>query len=75
MDAPDRRLVRMKEVISRTGLPRRSLYDLISSGRFPRPVKISGRCVAWPMAEVDAWIESRIAERDAAAGGRSGRAR
>ena len=54
------------EVEARTALPTSTLYELMSSGNFPRPVRISRRRVAWVEAEIDDWIKSRIAERDAA---------
>jgi prophage regulatory protein len=36
-------------------------------GRFPAPVRLSPRAVAWIEAEVSAWIADRAAERKAAA--------
>jgi hypothetical protein len=35
-----------------------------AQGRFPKPVSISDRSVGWVEAEVDAWLEARIAQRD-----------
>ena len=58
-------LERLPAVIARTGLSRSQLYWLVSLGRFPSPVKLSERSSAWNAAEVDRWIETRIAERDA----------
>lgn len=57
-------LLRLPQIIQRTGLQRSSLYDLIRSGQFPQPVKLA-RLSAWPESEVDAWIAARIAARDA----------
>ena len=31
-------------------------------GRFPRPVKIGRRAVAWPKSIIDEWIRARKAE-------------
>jgi len=45
-----------------TGLGRSSLYNGVAAGTFPSPVAIGTRSVAWVSDEVDAWIESRIAE-------------
>jgi prophage regulatory protein len=47
-------------------LSRSQRNRLIKAGRFPRPVRIGGRNVAWVEAEVDAWSASLIAERDTA---------
>ena len=57
-------LSRKKKVLDRTGLSNSTLYELMAAGKFPKPVKIADRCVAWPANEVDAWIAARIAERE-----------
>tara|TARA_R110001599_G_scaffold49212_1_gene140634 strand:- start:13321 stop:13503 length:183 start_codon:yes stop_codon:yes gene_type:complete len=36
-------LLRMPQVKAVTGLSRSMIYELVSSGRFPQPVKISDR--------------------------------
>ena len=48
-----------------TGLPTSTLYELMARGDFPKPIKISGRRVAWLDTELIEWQEARIAERDA----------
>ena len=60
-------LERLPSVKARTGLSRSEIYRRIVAGDFPRPVKLGERASAWSAAEVDAWISSRIAERDAKA--------
>lgn len=60
------RLLRKKAVLERTGFSNASFYDAIKRGEFKQGVKIGPRAVAWPESEVNAWIESRIAEREAA---------
>jgi prophage regulatory protein len=37
----------------------------VKDGSFPKPIRIGARRVAWVEAEIDAWIDQRIAERDA----------
>jgi prophage regulatory protein len=56
-------LVRLNEVKARTGLSRSTLYAYVRDGRFPPPVTISKRCVAWVEGEIDRWIAERIAAR------------
>lgn len=58
-----RKLLRLREVQTTTGLSRSAIYDLASRGHFPAPVKIGPRASAWVAAEIDAWIEHKIAER------------
>ena len=36
----------------------------MDAGRFPRPVKIGPRAVAWVESEIDDWLRQRIADRD-----------
>jgi len=54
--------IRLKQVLSRTGMSRSTLYAYVREGRFPPPVSISARCVAWVEGEIDRWISERIAE-------------
>ena len=61
------RLIRMNEVVKRTGLSRSVVYDRMREGTFPRALKLSERCIAWPESRVQKWIDDFIAEQDAAA--------
>jgi prophage regulatory protein len=54
------RFLRIQEVQQRTGLKKSTLYLYIKQGRFPKPVPVTDRLVAWPESEVQAWIEARI---------------
>lgn len=58
-------LWRRPRVEDETGLGKSQLYHLVRVGDFPRPVKLSDRCSAWIASEVQNWIDSRIAMRDA----------
>ena len=58
------RLIRRPEVEKCTGLSRARIYESMDAGRFPRPVKIGPRAVAWVESEIDDWLHQRIAERD-----------
>ncbi|ELS2572015.1 AlpA family transcriptional regulator [Salmonella enterica] len=51
------RLIRLPEVLERTGFGKAWIYRLISKGRFPAPVKIGIRAVAFVESEVDEWIQ------------------
>ena len=60
------RFLRQKEVTHLTGIPRPTLYLLISKGLFPKQISIgSGHCVAWLESEVLAFMQARIAAREA----------
>jgi prophage regulatory protein len=49
-----------------TGESRSTIYKRISEGEFPKPVKLGAKSVGWPEDEVAAYIDARIAARDAA---------
>ena len=52
-------LLRLPEVLTRTGLSRTGVYRRIASGAFPAPVALGERAVAWRESEISDWIESR----------------
>ena len=68
------RLIRLPEVLSRTGYGRTSIYRKMEEGSFPKCLKLGGpikdpnkfdsRAIAWIEEEVDNWVEARIDERD-----------
>ncbi|EMO0474738.1 AlpA family transcriptional regulator [Pluralibacter gergoviae] len=57
-----KKLIRFSEALDRTGYGRSWLYKLIAQQRFPQPVKIGSRSIAFVESEVDEWINQRIAE-------------
>ena len=71
---PKTRLIRLNEVLSRTGYGRTSIYRKMDEGSFPKSLKLGSpikdptqfdcRAIAWIEDEVDQWVESRIKERD-----------
>lgn len=54
------RLIRLPEVLAKTGLSRSRLY---ADGDFPRRVRLGERGVAWVEEEIDDWIRERIENR------------
>ena len=71
---PKTRLIRLNEVLSRTGYGRTSIYRKMDEGSFPKSLKLGSpikdptqfdcRAIAWIEDEVDQWVESIIEERD-----------
>ena len=53
--------VRLPLVVRRTGLGRSTIYRLIAEQKFPRQVKLAARAVGWRQADLDRWIEARVA--------------
>lgn len=54
------RLLRLKEVIERTGLSRSTLYELMAKDKFPKQILITERCVGWVEDEVHDFILRRL---------------
>ena len=59
MIQPTLKVLRRRQVEARTGLPRSSIYALITEGRFPAPIHLSAKSVGWLEHEIDAWIAER----------------
>jgi prophage regulatory protein len=55
------RLLRISQVLDRTGQSRSTLYTRIKEGTFPKQVDLGPRSVRWVEAEVEDWISRRIA--------------
>lgn len=51
--------LRRRAVEEITGLSRSTIYDLMSKGQFPRPVKLTEKAVAWPESAIANWLASR----------------
>ena len=61
-----KRLLPWPELAQRVPYTRQHLSRMEKEDRFPRRVQLGGNRVAWLESEVDAWIEARAAERQAA---------
>lgn len=57
-----KRILRLKDVQTLTGLSRTMIYDLQSKGEFPQSIKLvqSGRAMGWQYSDVINWIDSRM---------------
>lgn len=60
------RLERLRDVLARIGISRSELYRRLAAGKFPKPVQLGERAVAWSSAEVDQYIEGLLAGRHVA---------
>lgn len=56
-------LIRLPQVQAIVPYSRSTIYSLVAAREFPQPVKLGPRASAWVKAEVEAWAERRIAER------------
>ncbi len=60
-------ILRRKQVETRTGLSRSTIYLRIKKGTFPKPIKLSERAVGWLESEIADWLDEKIQIRDAGA--------
>ncbi|TAN56360.1 MAG: AlpA family phage regulatory protein [Rhodospirillales bacterium] len=63
----DKQLVSKKELRTVCGIPYtpQHIARLEAAGQFPKRVQLGPNRVAWLLTEVDAWVNERIAIRDA----------
>jgi prophage regulatory protein len=60
------RIIRLPELIDRTGMSRTRIYASMGDGTFPASVKLGARAVGWREGEVDAWIAGLPSARTSA---------
>lgn len=60
MQFSNEKILRLRSVLSRTGLSRSMAYDLMTKDQFPKPIGLGARAVGWLESEIDAWIAERI---------------
>ena len=64
--AAPQRFLRRRAVEQMAGVTRSTLYAAMAEGRFPKPVKVTRKAVAWLESEIVDWQRRRVAERDRA---------
>lgn len=57
-DPDPKTILRIEEVLHRTGLKRTMLYGLIAEGKFPKQVSLGARAVGWYEDKVEGWIRN-----------------
>lgn len=60
LPSPNETILRLETVLSRTGLSKSLIYELIGNGQFPKPIQLGRRAVGWVGSEIDSWIATRI---------------
>ena len=54
------KLIRLPEVMNRSGFGKTWIYELIKAGCFPAQLKTGVRAIAFIESESDAWVERAI---------------
>ncbi|WP_047496680.1 AlpA family transcriptional regulator [Terriglobus sp. TAA 43] len=61
------RILRLPEVLKRTGLGKTAVYEAMSRGDFPKSIALlGGRSKGWVEGEIEAFLQSQIAASRAA---------
>lgn len=55
-----RSFLRLKEVKAVTGMSRSWIYDAVQRGKFPAPISLGARAVAWDSADIADWQDDCI---------------
>jgi len=58
------RVLKLKDVVEKTGLGKTSIYKLINLKIFPRSINLGLRSVGWIESEIEDWIQEKINARD-----------
>jgi prophage regulatory protein len=51
--------LRMWAVTQMTGLGRSTIYRLVAQDKFPSPVRLANRAIAWRRIDLQRWTETR----------------
>ena len=60
---PPTRLLRLPQVLERTGLGKTKIYEMQNLQQFPMSVKVTETSVRWVEAEVQTWLDERSRDR------------
>lgn len=52
------RLIRMPELVERTGFSRTTIYRRVKDGTLPRPLLVGSSAIAWRESQIDEWISN-----------------
>ena len=63
---PSKALINRKTLLAMIPLSDRAIFNMEKRGEFPRRIVLTSRNVAWDLAEVEDWIESRKESEDRA---------
>jgi len=55
-----KRIIRLPQVKSFTGLSRSTIYRRMDDGTFPKSISIGGRLQGWLESDIQGWITEQI---------------
>ena len=61
---PETGFVRLAQVLGVIPLGKTCWWEGVKSGRFPKPIKLSARCVAWKAEDIHALIKQLSEQKE-----------
>ena len=52
-------ILRARDVVGATGLSRSTIYQMIKTNDFPRPIRLGKRAVGWLQSDIISWLDQR----------------
>ena len=53
------KVMRLPKVMETVGLSRSTIYNEISKGRFPGPIRLSPRTSGWRLSDIEEWMKRK----------------
>jgi len=58
-------LVREKQLPALLGISRGGIRRFIAAGKFPPPIRLGRRCIAWRVVDIEKWVAAGCGRVDA----------
>jgi len=55
------KFLKLPQVMEITALGKSTIYHLMSGDKFPRPVHLTEKAVAWKLSDIEQWMKTRQA--------------
>lgn len=52
-------ILRVPEMLARTGLSRMTIWRRIRAGTFPAPIELGANSIGWLASDITEWLENR----------------
>ena len=55
----DNRMLNTRDVVTRVGLHRSTIWKKVRAGTFPAPIQLAENKIGWPETEISDWIKQQ----------------
>jgi prophage regulatory protein len=56
MTTTEDRLLRLRDVMAKTGISRAAVYEWMAAGTFPKPLQAGPKAVRWRNSDIETWM-------------------